>query len=294
MSFIDELLDDGANFGSSYAESYAVQVGESLVYRYTSLRHPYVLSKFSMRFDNRPLEDQIDAVVEMFHKAAGKMHVFRHKHQADFSSNNFVDDPTGTDQRCTLVDAGARTWQLVRWYAAPSATAPRRKVLLPVAGTLLTGVEAANGSLLNGVPGSTVGNTTGIVQLPADVVGAVTNITQALQAVVTVGSHAFTTGHSVLVSGVAGMTQINGRRANVVGIGTTTITLGLDTTGFTAYSSGGTVAANPASASGEYLRAGFEFDLPVQFETDLDGVDWSNFDILSSTVNLVEVRRIPT
>ena len=74
---------------------------------------------------------------------------------------------------------------------------------------------------------------------------AITAITQAASAVVTVGaSHTFVVGEAVGFSGVAGMVEINGLTALITAIGATTITVNIDSTAFTAYTSGG-VVANP-------------------------------------------------
>jgi hypothetical protein len=72
----------------------------------------------------------------------------------------------------------------------------------------------------------------------------VTAITRALPAVVT-ATQSFTTGSPVVLFNVVGMTQIN-QNAYTSGIAAgATVTLpGVDSTGFTAYSSGGTIIAN--------------------------------------------------
>src|SRR5258705_11050491 len=77
---------------------------------------------------------------------------------------------------------------------------------------------------------------------------AITGITQANPGVVTSNAHGFSNGDRVFVSGVVGMTQVNGNYYIVAGAAANTFQLhdlngnNVDTTGFTAYSSGGTVA----------------------------------------------------
>lgn len=87
----------------------------------------------------------------------------------------------------------------------------------------------------------------GAYVLEADV--TITDITQASPGVVTASSHGFSTGDWVKISGVAGMTEINGRTLRVGSTTTNTFELqdpltetDFDTSGFTAYSSGGVVA----------------------------------------------------
>lgn len=71
---------------------------------------------------------------------------------------------------------------------------------------------------------------------------SITGITKATQAVVTIGAHTFIVGDEVTFSGVVGMTQINGLSALVTAVAATTITVAINSTGFSTYTSGGTVA----------------------------------------------------
>jgi hypothetical protein len=71
----------------------------------------------------------------------------------------------------------------------------------------------------------------------------ITAVTQANPAVVTITSHTFTNGDRIFISGVAGMTQLNNREFTVANTTANTFELsGIDSTGFDAYTSGGTAA----------------------------------------------------
>lgn len=70
----------------------------------------------------------------------------------------------------------------------------------------------------------------------------VTGITQANPAVVTCAAHGYTTGDRVLFASVGGMTEINGYTARVTVINANSFSVDLNTTTFTAYTAGGTVA----------------------------------------------------
>jgi len=71
----------------------------------------------------------------------------------------------------------------------------------------------------------------------------ITNITQANPAVVTVASHGYSNGDDVWINSVGGMTELNGRRFRIANVTTNTFELsGVDSTGYTAYTSGGTSA----------------------------------------------------
>jgi hypothetical protein len=68
----------------------------------------------------------------------------------------------------------------------------------------------------------------------------VTAISSAAAGVVTAAGHGFSTGDSIKFVGVVGMTEVNGNAYTITSIDTDTFSI-VDTTGFTAYVSGGTV-----------------------------------------------------
>lgn len=71
----------------------------------------------------------------------------------------------------------------------------------------------------------------------------ITAITKANPAVVTSSSHGFSNGDRVFISGVAGMTEVNNLEFTVAGVTTNTFQLsGINSSSFTTYTSGGTVA----------------------------------------------------
>lgn len=69
---------------------------------------------------------------------------------------------------------------------------------------------------------------------------AITGISQASAAVVTSASHNLSVGEYVIIVGVSGMTEINGQVSRISAVTTNTFTLqDIDSTAYTAYSSGG-------------------------------------------------------
>lgn len=75
--------------------------------------------------------------------------------------------------------------------------------------------------------------------------GGISAITQANPAVVTSTSHGLATGAEIEITGVVGMTQVNGNTYRITTIDGNSFRLeGTDSTGFTAYSSGGTWTVN--------------------------------------------------
>lgn len=131
---------------------------------------------------------------------------------------------------------------------------------------------------------------TGTILLPVLNQKTITAITQAAQAVVTVGSsHGFVTGDLVHFTGVGGMVEINDLVGEVVGTAATTVTVDLDTQEFTAFTTGG-LATSYADTSDAYDWTG-EFDVPVRF--DLDNMQLTQEDVLIRAwerIPVVEVR----
>lgn len=72
---------------------------------------------------------------------------------------------------------------------------------------------------------------------------SITGISQASQAVVT-AANTFAVGDPVYITGVGGMTQITEQMYVVIAASATNFTIGIDSTGFSAYTSGGTAIKN--------------------------------------------------
>lgn len=71
----------------------------------------------------------------------------------------------------------------------------------------------------------------------------ITNITAASPPVVTSAAHGFSNGDQVYIASVAGMTEVNGRYFTVANVAANTFELsGINASGYTTYSSGGTAA----------------------------------------------------
>lgn len=284
--FIEERMSTCIDYGSSFSSSFAVkEVSVANGNSYQSLRHPYPTLRFDLGFANRLTDDQIDALLDLYNRVGGRFGGFRLKHHAEFTTAaDYRGAPAFNDQEAILVSTGV--YQLVRWYGTEGdTTATRRRIRKPVAGTVLAGIR----NVITGdhaITGFTVDTTTGLITLAADEADTITAITRAAQAVLTVGAHTYSIGESVYISGVVGMTQINGRRGTITATGATTITVNIDSTAFSAYTSGGATNTRPQGT--ETVVAGCEFDIPVRFENDLDGVNYSNLDTLSAAVSLIE------
>ncbi|TAJ97348.1 MAG: hypothetical protein EPO41_02775, partial [Reyranella sp.] len=60
--------------------------------------------------------------------------------------------------------------------------------------------------------------------------------------VTTSGAHGYSTGDRVFLDGIAGITALNRRTVTVTALGASTLSIGIDTSGYGAWTSGGTVA----------------------------------------------------
>lgn len=84
--------------------------------------------------------------------------------------------------------------------------------------------------------GSELGRTTGVITCAKS---AITAITQDNPGSVTSASHGFSTGDVVTIAGVVGMTEVNDTEFTITKVDSDTYTIGVDTSSYTAYSSGG-------------------------------------------------------
>lgn len=284
-SFLEERLPDNIDYGSGFAAAYSNQIVRTVGgNEYRSQRHPYVMASMSIDFE-RQTNFIVEDIIDLNNRAGGTLRGFRVKHPVDYTTNNYRDTPTAFDQHLPLATAGIPAiYQLTRWFGNYTETdCARRRIRKPVSGTVLVGV---GGAVYPSAQWS-IDITTGLVTWAANKTRSITGITQASSAVITVGSHTFVVGNSVVISGVAGMTEINGIRALVTAQDATTITVAINSALFTAYTSGGTVQTQ--TIAGEFVTAGCEYDIPMRFSGDLGG-DFSNWDTVNmSGIQVMEI-----
>lgn len=283
--FLEERISSLIRMGSSYVDDYAVDiVTTSGGQEYRSLVHPFPVRKFDVSYllDNNQTYAELQAI---YHRAHGRFAGFRARCFDEWSSNGRTGTPTAFDQPMGLVSAGV--YQLRKLYGTDKAAGASgyayREIKKPVAGTVRVAIGATE---IRSVDWS-ADATTGRVTFAADKTLAVTAISQAASAVLTVGANSFIVGESVHISGVVDMVQINGRRALITARDATTITVAINSTAFSNYSSGGVVHTRPQA--GESITAGFEFDFPVRFNTTLPiGQDYPGYRAVDG-VELIEL-----
>jgi len=283
--FLEERISADILTGAGYQDDYSVNVvTNSGGNEYRSLYHPFPVRKFDISYllEKQGMWAQL---LNLYHRAHGKFCGFRIRAIDDYKSCATNQNPTAFDQPMGLISTGI--YELRKYYgldkSAGATGYPHRKIKKPVSGTVKVGIQSSEiySSMWS------VDTTTGLVTFAADKTFAVTAITKAASAVLTIGSHTIISGTHVHISGVAGMTQINGQRAMVTGIGTTTITVAIDSTAYSTYTSGGVIHTNPQS--GESVTCGFEFDTPVRFNTALPvGQDHFNHRLIDG-IELIEL-----
>ena len=283
--FLEERLASGIKIGASFNDSYEVNIiTTSGGNEYRSLIHPFPARTFDVSFMLEK-QDTYDTLLSVWHRAHGKFAGFRIRCFDEWSSNGSIGTPTAFDQSMLLVSTGV--YQLSKIYGtngtAGATGYPYRLIKKPVSGTVkvaigITEIRSADWS---------VATTTGIVTFAADVSHAITGISRASQAVVTLGSHSYVVGQSVGFINVAGMTNINGMRGLITAADATTITVNINSSAFGTYSAGGEVHTRPQT--GETVTAGFQFDFPVRFNSSLPiGQDYTNHRSIDG-VELIEI-----
>ena len=281
MSFIEERLDEEWSFGSSISEMFSVEITETFSGdEYRKLNHPYPKLSIDLDFNNKTETYVLQYIEDLYKRSGGRFGGFRFKHPSHFSTNSNTGVPLFNDQQCIELSTGV--YQSVLWYGAEGVTSStRRRIKKPTAGSMLVGITD-DGLNDNQVPSAgavpnawAVDETTGIITFAANVSYPIVSISQAANAVIEIGTHTLIAGGSVHISGVTGMTEINGLRGTIQSITASTITVDINSSAFTAYTSSpisGTINTRPQT--NETVTCGCYFDIPVRFETDLSGLSY--------------------
>lgn len=103
----------------------------------------------------------------------------------------------------------------------------------------------------------------------AEAVKTITNITNASPASVSVIAHGYSTGNTVFIRSVVGMTQVNNKLYTITVTGANTFTLdGIDSTAYTPYTSGGAAVRPKASVTGNCTFSGMYYEGSPEYAFD--------------------------
>jgi len=294
--FLEERVTERLLYGSGFTEEFAVIPSETQAWNsHSKLIHPYPRVTYHINLLNDRGEIR-QSVKDLYMRSGGIHGGFRAKHFEDFSTNNYIDVPTYNDQKAVLTTG--TSYQITRWYGPETDNeSTRRRLKKPVADSVLVGIRDDFDNPHQIVEISTdpdpdvtrwaVDNTTGIVTFTANSQNAITGISNASSAVITLGaSHGRVVDDSIHISSVSGMTEINGLRGTITATDATTVTVDIDSTLFSTYTSGG--ETNTAPQINETVTAGCYFDLPMRFDSALD-INFANYEVLSTGISLVEL-----
>ena len=185
---------------------------------------------------------QIKELIAFFRITWGDAHTFPFKDWLDYQCLA-TDGMLGA----TGIGTGELIYQLYKKYTNAGGSA-KRKILLPVNGTL---VVYRNGSPVTvGVASGNIAidYLTGLITFVPDVIKnvnanitkAVSGFTKANPGVANVVAHGFVTGDKIKHASVGGMTQVNDLYVTITAIDADHYSIGVDTTAFGTYTSGGT------------------------------------------------------
>lgn len=243
---LDPILSRGTVWGPSFSTIVVTTAAgsEQRIAQWSLGRYKGTITKEAIDLTATPL------LIAFFHARMGRLRAFRFKDWADYTATN---EP--------LAPTGAPTVQLQKTYASGPVSMVR-PIYAPVLSPAVTLRKNAGAFV-----GFSLDTTTGLVTLNALITKSITAITQAASAVVTVGAaHGFVTNDWIYFTGVLGMTAINGLVGLVTATAATTVTVAIASTGFAAYTSGGT--ATKYLASTDMLDFSGQFDNVVRFDTD--------------------------
>lgn len=263
-SFAEERLNTEIRYGSSGGPEFNTEVvimdsgAEGRNSNWQDARGKWVLA--ADIYDDAEKE----ALLAFFRARRGRAEGFRFKDWTDYlvTVANGIMSPASVN--------GAKEYQLVRRYST-TGTNHDRPIKKPVSGTVSVYMaDALQGS-------ATVDPTTGLVTLPVLTTLSITGITKANPGVITIsGSHGLTGGDKVWLSGIVGMTELNGVQVTITSTGASAFSIAVNTTNYTTYSSAGTVKKYPQT--GGTLTWKGEFDVPVRFDTDSFKADFIGHD----------------
>jgi len=283
--FLEERLPVDVRMGATYADDYDVEIVTTTGgQEYRALIQPFPRREFSVAYTDDAAA-LWSAILALYHRAYGRLAGFRVRCLDDYSTNGMTGIPTHADQ--PLEKLSASLYRLQKAYGAGASPLgiglPVRTLFKPVSGTVKVAVAGKN---FVAPTNYSVDHSTGKITFVSKTLG-IAGINKAYPATITTGAHPFGGDDWLHVSGVAGMTEINGLRVRVVGELPGSITVDLDTTGFSTYTSGGTL--NTLPQAGESVTGGCEFDIPCRFNSRIDVRHISRWLREAGAVDLIEL-----
>jgi len=288
MAFLETpRFPTNINFGSPGGPRYRTAIVRlSSGHEQANIEWSAPLHEWNVGFGARTRAD-LYSLLKFFQAVKGRANKFRYKDWLDYKSCAIDDAITASDQIISVDSIEQLEFQLIKTYEA-GALSMVRTIKKPVVGTVRLAIQS-----VEQINRWSVNTTTGLITLSANINKSIAAISASgtPQAQTTV-AHGLAVDDSVHFSGVGGMTQINGRRGLVTLIVSPTVfEFGINTSGFSAYTTGGAInTVRQLTPAVESVAAGFEFDVPVRFENDNLEVDFVAWTAGSLDCRIMEVR----
>lgn len=230
-------------------------------------------------------EEKYEAITDYFRVCMGRLHEFRAKDHGDYKSCPLSQTPSALDIVIGNGNAVDNLFQLVKNYTTGALTY-QKDITKPVVGTVLTNIDGV------AYPeGINIDHTTGKVSL-VNWALPITAITNTNPARISTGTNlsGLVAGTSIYLQNIGGTIELNDARYEISSVngGAGWFEIALDATAFGVYTSGGN--ADTILQEGEVLTAGFEYDVPVRFDTDRLPASWRSYKALQMAIPLVEVK----
>lgn len=295
--FLDLVFPHDISEGSDGAARYSTKVNQvASGFDYRMAQWDYPLMEYNVAYGVRTLE-QLHDMIRFFRVCKGRLNSFRFLDHLDYTST-FAERPesraapaiTAFDQEIGPGDGEAMQFQLRKNYEFDGEVSIR-PILKPIEDTVLVGVGGI------AIQHYSVDYSTGIVSLqnraPQDVVAPTLTKVAADRWVLTSPEPLpmFTPGERVSWAASTGFQTVTNARVlerteEQILLEHTRITSTPDTAAGTV-----SVTTNNAPLEGESVTAGYQFHVPVRFETDRLPVRLEYYGIGSaSEIKLVEVR----
>ncbi len=268
MSFLEIQFPNDIAYGSTFGPAWrtdVVRVASGQETRDSRWANPLYRGDVSYGVKT---EDEMNELIAFFHTVRGRAYGFRFRDWGDYQA---------TDE--ALAPDGGSTVQLRKTYGT-GANDYVRKITKPVSISVKREGAAFNDYSLD--------TETGIITLDADSTASIDDIARDSSGTVTATGHGFATGDEIHISGVNGMDDVNGEVYEITVVDSDTFTIGTDTSGFDAYTSGGTAAKYVQSD--ETLTWSGEFDVPCRFDTDELSTVFDNYKLRSTSAPITEIR----
>lgn len=228
-------------------------------------------------------QDDLETLIDFFHAVRGRAHGFRYKDWADYKSCHTGESIVSTDQSLGTGDGSTITFQLVKAYTKGSLTMSRT-ISKPVSGTTVVALDSVLQS-----SGWSIDTATGVITF-AQSTWAIVAVDTGTDVVEVSGDKTgdVSAADSIEISGSTGNDGVYTVQSVTYngGSGRTEITVTEDITDATA--DGDVLHGQPNN--GVAVTAGFEFDVPVRFDTDKLSVVLENYEAAGAEVPIIEIR----